>query len=57
MKKKKQIAAHKKKDRPQEQMLSLMAIQEKLGLFKTRPKPQAAAKRHDFLKKKPLGLI
>jgi hypothetical protein len=34
-----------------------MAVQEKLGLFKSRQKPQTDGEEHDFLKKKPLGLI
>lgn len=37
---------------------SLMAIQEKLGLFKTRRQPKDAKnKRHDYLKNKPLGFM
>ena len=38
---------------PQKTHLSLMAVQEKLGLFKSKQKPQD----DDYLKNKPLGLI
>ena len=39
------------------QQLSMMAVQEKLGLFRIRRKPKDSSEKHDYLKKKPLGLI
>jgi len=34
-----------------------MAVQEKLGLFRIRRKPNNISEKHEYLKKKPLGLI
>ena len=39
------------------QQLSMMAVQERLGLFRIRRKHKDSSEKHDYLKKKPLGLI
>jgi hypothetical protein len=39
------------------QTLTLMSVQEKLGLFRKRADEDKKQQDHDYLKKKPLGLI
>jgi hypothetical protein len=56
-KKKKQTKTQKEISPMREERLTLMAVQEKLGLFKNRQKLQDETEEHDYLKKKPLGLI
>jgi len=57
MKKKKKTNAQNDAARRRKETLSLMAVQEKLGLFKPKKKLQKDSEAHDFLEKKPLGLI
>jgi len=40
-----------------EQPLTVMAVQEILGLFEPKVKPEEDQEHHDYLKNKPLGLI
>jgi hypothetical protein len=41
----------------QDQPLTLMAVQEKLGLFLKQAEKSPEEQEHDYLNKKPLGLI
>ena len=50
-------AKPKKTAQVQDQTLTLMTIQEKLGLFAKPAEKSPEEQEHEYLKKKPLGLI
>lgn len=50
-------AIPKKAAQVQDHTLTLMAVQEKLGLFPKPAEKPPEEQEHDYLKKKPLGLI